>query len=109
MYRTKKYKNVKSWPINTYNPITGKPPIQLTRKHVIKKKLIKKTCTGLKLELLILEFFKRKGKKNKDKINQAIIKIPNNLSVTDRKTAYKGKKYHSGTIWDGVDKKFANI
>jgi len=32
------------------------------------------------------------------KIAQAIKKIPNNLFVTERKMAYKGKKYHSGTI-----------
>jgi hypothetical protein len=34
--------------------------------------------------------------------------IPSNLSVTDLKTAYKGKKYHSGTIWAGVTRKLAN-
>jgi len=34
-------------------------------------------------------------------------KIPNSLLVTERKTAYNGKKYHSGTICAGVIKKFA--
>jgi hypothetical protein len=35
--------------------------------------------------------------------------IPNNLCVTLRKTAYKGKKYHSGTICAGVTKGLALI
>jgi len=33
--------------------------------------------------------------------------MPSNLSVTERKTAYSGKKYHSGTICDGVTKALA--
>lgn len=42
-------------------------------------------------------------------IKQTIKKIPNNLLVTDLKTAYKGKKYHSGTICAGVTKELARI
>jgi len=48
-----------------------------------------------------------KGITNKVTTKQAIKKIPNNLSVTERKTAYNGKKYHSGTICDGVTKALA--
>lgn len=40
---------------------------------------------------------------------QAIKNTPNNLLVTDRKIAYNGKKYHSGTIWAGVTNEFAKI
>ncbi len=54
-------------------------------------------------------FFKIKGKNNKHKIKQAIKKIPNNLLVTLRKTAYNGKKYHSGTICAGVTKELAKL
>jgi hypothetical protein len=40
----------------------------------------------------------KKGNKKIQPIAQAIKKIPNNLFVTERKIAYNGKKYHSGTI-----------
>lgn len=49
------------------------------------------------------------GKITKHTTKQRIKKIPNNLLVTLRKTAYKGKKYHSGTIWDGVTKALAKL
>ena len=45
--------------------------------------------------------------KNKQAINKINKNIPNSLLVTDRKTAYNGKKYHSGTICEGVTRKLA--
>ena len=42
-------------------------------------------------------------------MKQAIKNKPNNLLGTLLKTAYKGKKYHSGTICAGVTKPFAGI
>ena len=41
--------------------------------------------------------------------HKQVKKIPNNLFVTERRIAYKGKKYHSGTICAGVTKEFAKI
>jgi len=54
-------------------------------------------------------FFRTKGKINKVTTKQAIKNIPNSLSVTERKTAYSGKKYHSGTICEGVTKALAML
>jgi len=42
---------------------------------------------GLKVLLLIINPFKINGIKNKIKIEQAIIKNPNNFAVTERSTA----------------------
>ena len=50
-----------------------------------------------------------KGKITKLTIANPINVIPNNLSVTERKIAYNGKKYHSGIICAGVTKEFANM
>jgi hypothetical protein len=47
-------------------------------------------------------FLRTKGNINNATTKHAIKKIPSNLSVTERKTAYNGKKYHSGTICEGV-------
>jgi hypothetical protein len=66
-----------------------------------------KANKGLNVPLLIIEFFKTKGITSNATTKQAIKKIPSNLSVTERKTAYNGKKYHSGTICEGVTKAFA--
>jgi len=41
--------------------------------------------------------------------NIIIKKRPNNLLGTERNIAYKGKKYHSGTICVGVNIGFASI
>jgi len=66
-----------------------------------------KAKKGLNAPLRIILFFKIKGIINNATTKQAIKKIPSNLSVTDLNTAYKGKKYHSGTICDGVIKPLA--
>jgi len=42
-------------------------------------------------------------------IKQAIKNKPNNLLGTLLSTAYKGRKYHSGTIWAGVTNELAAI
>jgi len=47
----------------------------------------KKANNGLKEPLRIIVFFKTKGNINNATTKHAIKKIPNNLSVTDRKTA----------------------
>jgi len=68
-----------------------------------------KANNGLKVPLRIIEFFRTKGIISNATTKHAIKKIPNNLSVTERKTAYNGKKYHSGTICDGVTKTLAML
>jgi len=45
--------------------------------------------------------------KNKQAINKTNKNKPINLLVTHLRTAYKAKKYHSGTICAGVTKKLA--
>lgn len=42
-------------------------------------------------------------------IKHTIRNKPNNLLGTLLNTAYKGRKYHSGTIWGGVTREFAAI
>jgi len=54
-------------------------------------------------------FFERNGNTNKATTKQAIKKIPKSLFVTDLKTAYKGRKYHSGTICAGVTRALAML
>jgi hypothetical protein len=93
--------------IRRYGSITGKLPIQPNNKQTIIKDQNQTACHGLnKADFTNADLFKT-DIINKQIINKAIKKIPNNLLVTERKTAYKGKKYHSGTIWGGVTKKFA--
>jgi len=67
----------------------------------------KKENKGLKKLTRIIIKTEKKGRQNKIKTIRNNKKIPNNLSVTDLSTAYKGKKYHSGTICGGVTKKLA--
>lgn len=50
-----------------------------------------------------------KGIKATDKIIAPITATPNTLLSIDLKTAYNGKKYHSGTICAGVTKELAII
>lgn len=49
------------------------------------------------------------GNNNNNNIAKAKIIIPINLSGTDLNIAYRGKKYHSGTIWFGVTKGLLRI
>jgi len=49
------------------------------------------------------------GSVNKTKIDANNATTPNNLLGIDRKIAYEGKKYHSGTICSGVTIAFAGI
>jgi len=81
--------------------MTGNLPNQPNIKQTHRKYQNKKAMKGLKEALRMIIFFIIKGKNNKQQIKSAINKIPNNLSVTLRRTAYKGKKYHSGTICAG--------
>jgi len=82
--------------------MTGKLPIQPRRIQSARKNQKMNAKKGLKVPLRIIVFFKTNGIINNAITKQAIKKIPSNLSVTDLKTAYKGKKYHSGTICEGV-------
>jgi len=59
--------------------------------------------------LRIINPLQKNGNNTIQIIAQAIKKIPNNLFVTDRKIAYNGKKYHSGTICAGVTNELAKI
>jgi hypothetical protein len=57
----------------------------------------------------IIKFLQIVGSKKMQAKNIKIKKSPNNLLGTERKIAYKGKKYHSGTICEGVNIGFASI
>lgn len=93
--------------IKIYGSITGKLPIQNNNKTFIKKLQTKNLYIGLNIVLLIKNFLQKKGIINIQAIKQTIRKIPNNLLLTALKTAYKGEKYHSGTICAGVTNEFA--
>lgn len=67
---------------------------QPNKKQQAKNNQIQAPCAGRNIELLIIEPLLKIGNKNKHIIAPAINKIPNNLFVTERKIAYKGKKYH---------------
>jgi hypothetical protein len=86
---------------------TGKLPIQPNKKQIIKKNQITIPCKGLNNVLRIKDSFNKKGNIKIQIINKAIKITPNNLFVTLRNTAYKGRKYHSGTICVGVTKELA--
>lgn len=62
---------------------------------------------GLNRPLRIIKLLHMNGGHKIHTIQAPIRLIPNNLFVTDRKIAYSGKKYHSGTICAGVIKEFA--
>lgn len=47
--------------------------------------------------------------KNNTTTERSKAKTPPNFLGIDRKIAYANRKYHSGTIWAGVDKEFAKI
>jgi len=68
-----------------------------------------KAKKGLKVPLRIIAFFNTKGIISNAITKQAIKKIPSNLSVTERSTAYNGKKYHSGTMCEGVTRALAML
>jgi len=89
--------------------MTGKLPIHPNKKQIAKKNQINKLYNGLNNALRIINPLQKTGNNKIHAIAQAIKKIPNNLFVTERKTAYNGKKYHSGTICAGVTSEFAKI
>ena len=64
---------------------------------------------GLNIVLRIINPLQIKGIAIIQTIKQANKNKPNNLLGTLRSTAYKGKKYHSGTICGGVTKLLAII
>jgi len=86
-----------------YGSTTGIPPTQPKNRLLTTNMTITNFINGLKKKLLIkLTKPNIYGKNNKNtKANTKAI-IPNNLSGTDLNIAYKGKKYHSGTICVGV-------
>jgi hypothetical protein len=59
--------------------------------------------------LRCIKFLQIKGIVIIQTIKHNIKNKPNNLLGTLLKTAYNGKKYHSGTICDGVTSEFAII
>lgn len=89
--------------------ITGKLPTSPNNKQIIKNVHDNIAYPGLNNALLIKKPLQKNGNNNKQAIAHAIKNIPNNLFVTDRKMAYNGKKYHSGTIWAGVTNELAKI
>jgi hypothetical protein len=88
---------------------TGKLPIQPNEKQIAKKIQIIKPYPGLNAVLRIIKPLQKNGNNEIHITAHPIKKIPNNLFVTERRIAYKGKKYHSGTICAGVTKEFAKI
>jgi hypothetical protein len=57
----------------------------------------------------MVKFLHITGNRNIQAKNIKIRKRPNNLLGTERKIAYNGKKYHSGTICEGVNIGLASI
>lgn len=81
-----------------YGKITGNEPSHVKIIAINTKNQKKKLKKGLKKLTRIKDLPTINGKNNNTTIIKNNNKIPNNLSVTLRNTAYNGKKYHSGTI-----------